>query len=90
MSNQITSAIKEAHGFIQIINICHYLYDKKDIILSASSDSRIKLWKVKTLECFLEIKTYNENTLISACLFMDKKQYFIGAANRIGNLGVFI
>ena len=42
-SNEITSSIKEAHGLILIINIRHYLYDKKDIILSASFYSNIKL-----------------------------------------------
>ena len=88
-SNEITSTIKEAHGFILIINIRHYLYDNKDIILSASFESSIKLWKVRTLECFLEIKKSNDNNLISACLFMDKKQYFIAAANQIRNLRVF-
>ena len=50
ISKGITSTIKQAHGFIIIINIRHYLYDKKDIILSASFDSSIKLWKTRTLE----------------------------------------
>ena len=88
-SNQIISTIKEAHGFILIINIRHYLYDKNDIILSASFDSNIKLWKIKTLECFLEINKSNDNKLISAFLFQDKKQYFIAAANQIRNINVF-
>ena len=89
MSNVITSTIKEAHGFIQIVNIRHYLYDNKDIILSASSDSSIKLWKIRTLECFLEIKAPIENKLISACLFKDKNQYFIAVVHQIRNLRVF-
>ena len=88
-SNEITSTIKEAHEFNRIINIRHYLYDKKDIILSASSTSSIKLWKVRTLECFIEIKEPNENILISACLFEDKKQYLIAMAHDIRNLKVF-
>ena len=88
-SNEITSTIKEAHGFILIINIRHYLYDNKDIILSASYESNIKLWKIRTLECFLEIENTNDNKLVSACLFIDKKQYFIAAANQIRNLRVF-
>jgi WD40 repeat protein len=88
-SNEITSTIKEAHGFFLIINIRHYLYDNKDIILSASLESSIKLWKVRTLECFLKIKKSNVNSLISAFLFMDKKQYFIAVANQIRNLRVF-
>ena len=61
MSNQITSTIKEAHGFSLINIIRHYLYDKQDIILSESFDSSIKLWKIRTLECFLKIKTYKRN-----------------------------
>ena len=89
MSNEITSTIKEAHGFSLIINIRHYLYDKNDIILPDSFDSSIKLWKIRTLECFLEIKKTNDNKLISACLFMDKKQYFIAAVNLSTNLRVF-
>jgi len=89
MSNEITSTIKENHWLIQIINIRQYLYDKKDIILSASFDSSIKLWKIRTLECFLEIKKTNVNKLISACLFQDKKQYFIATVNQIRNLRVF-
>ena len=89
MSNEITSTIKEAHGFTLIINILHYLYDKKDIILSASFDSNIKLWKIRTLECFLEIEKANVNKLVSACLFMDKKQYFIAEVNQYCNLKVF-
>lgn len=88
MSNEITSTIKEAHGFSLIINIRHYLYDKKDIILSASFDSIIKLWKIRTLECFLEIKTSDDINLITACLFMDKKQYFIAVANQLRDLKV--
>ena len=93
MSNQITGTIKEAHGFILIINIRHYLYDKKDIILSASFsasfDTSIKLWKIRTLECFLEINYSIGNKLISTCLFMDKKQYFIASAYQFSNLRVF-
>ena len=89
LSNEITSTIKEAHGLIEIINIRHYLYDKKDIILSVSWTSSIKLWKVRTLECFLEIKKTIEDRLISACLFQDKKQYFIAVANNIRNIEVF-
>ena len=58
-SNGITSTIKEAHGFTQIINIRHYLYDKKDIILSASFNSNIKLWKVRTL--LMLYRNYNTN-----------------------------
>ena len=50
LSNEITSTIKEAHGFNIIIIVRHYLYDKKDIILSASFDSSIKLWKTRALE----------------------------------------
>ena len=88
-SNGITSTIKEAHGFTQIINIRHYLYDKKDIILSASFNSSIKLWKVRTLECFIEITNPIENRLISACLFQDKKQYLIAMAIHGRNLNVF-
>ena len=89
MNNKITCIIKEAHGFIQIINVRHYLYDKKDIILSASSGSNIKLWKFITLECFLEIKNNNNYNLISACLFKDKNQYFIAAAYQLRNLKVY-
>jgi len=89
ISNEITSTIKEAHGNIDIINIRHYLYDKKDIILSASFDSSIKLWKTRTLECFLEIEKANVNKLLSACLFMDKKQYFIAEVNQCCNIRVF-
>ena len=89
ISNQITSTIKEAHGFIIIINIRHYLYDKKDIILSASFDSNIKLWKTRTLECLLEIENANANKLISACLFMDKMQYYIAEVNQYCNIRVF-
>ena len=89
MSNEITCAIKEAHGLTQIINIHHYSYDKKDIILSASSDSNIKLWKFRTLECFLEITKTNDKNLISACLFKDKNQYFIATAHQLRNLIIF-
>ena len=90
ISNEITSIIKEDHVLIKIINIRHYLYDKKDIILSASFDSNIKLWKTRTLECFLEIENANLNTLIiSACLFFDKKQYFIAEVNMYCNIRVF-
>ena len=88
MNNKITSTIKEAHGFTQIIHIRHYLYDKKDIILSVSSES-IRLWKFKTLECFAEIKKNNYNNLIFACLFKDKSQYFIAAAHQLRNLSIF-
>ena len=77
ISNEIISSIKEAHGNINIINIRHYLYDKKDIILSASFDSSIKLWKTRTLECFLESEKANVNKLISACLFMDKNNILL-------------
>ena len=90
MNNQIISTIKEAHGFEQIINIRHYLYDKKDIILSAaSSETNIKLWKCRTLECFLEIKKTDDNYLVSACLFQDKNQYFIAAAQQLKKLKIF-
>jgi len=88
MNNEITSSIKEAHGFAQIIHIRHYLYDKKDIILSASSES-IKLWKFKTLECFEEIKKNNYNNLIFARLFKDKSRYFIAVAHQLRNLRIF-
>jgi len=89
MNNEITCSIKEAHGLAQIINIHHYSYDKKDIILSASSDSNIKLWKFRTLECFLEIKKNNDKNLISACLFKDKNQYFIATAHQIKKFNHF-
>ena len=79
---QIISEIKNAHR-CSIINFRHYIYDKKDVIMSISGkNNNIKLWDIISFSCILNFENINQNGYIySACLINNDNQNYIVTSN---------
>ena len=75
--------IRGAHE--ELITNIRYIKDnshKRDLVLSISYDSNIKLWDYNNLECLTEIKNiYKNGYLFSACFLNDKNKLYIIAGN---------
>ena len=83
IDNKKISVIKGAHKEL-ITNIRHSLdiNKKRDLILTISYDSNIKLWDYNNLECLTDIiDIYNNGYLFSACFFKAKNILNIIASN---------
>lgn len=83
-SNKKISEIKNAHKDF-ILSFRHYLdkINNEDCIISISSyDNNIKLWKISSLECILNLTNiYNFGILESACFLYYEKKNFIVTSN---------
>ena len=75
--------IKGAHN--ELITNIRYIKDlpnKRDLVLSISYDSNIKLWDYNNLECLTDINNiYESGYLFSACFLYDNNKLYIIASN---------
>ena len=75
--------IKGAHN--ELITNIRYIKDlpnKRDLVLSISYDSNIKLWDYNNLECLTDINSiYESGYLFSACFLYDNNKLYIIASN---------
>ena len=75
--------IKGAHEEL-ITNIRHIKdnSNKRDLVLSISYDSNIKIWDYNNLECLTEIKNiYESGYLFSACFLYNNNKFYIITSN---------
>ena len=83
IDNKKINTIKGAHKEL-ITNLRHNLdkTNKKDLLLSISYDSNIKLWDYNNLECLINIDNiYKSSYLFSACFLNDNGIYYIVTSN---------
>ena len=75
--------IKGAHN--ELITNIRYIKDlpnKRDLVLSISYDSNIKLWDYNNLECLTDINNiYESGYLFSSCSLYDNNKLYIIASN---------
>ncbi len=75
--------IKGAHN--ELITNIRYIKDlpnKRDLVLSISYDSNIKLWDYNNLECLTDINSiYESGYLFSSCFLYDNNKLYIIASN---------
>ena len=81
LNNQIISEIKNAHKNF-IFSFKHYLdsINNVDLIMSISSyDNNIKLWKISSLECMLNLTNINNSGKLEAACFLcyENKNYIL-------------
>ena len=83
IENKKINSIRGAHKEL-ITNIRHTKDDKnkRDLLISISYDSNIKLWDYNILECLADIADiYKSGYLFSACFLKDKEIFYIITSN---------
>ena len=83
IENKKINAIKGAHKEL-ITNFRHIqdIKNKRDLVISISYDSNIKLWDYTNLECLTDIENIYENGyLFSSCFLNNKDNIYIITSN---------
>ena len=83
IENKKINAIKGAHKEL-ITNFRHIqdIKNKRDLVISISYDSNIKLWDYTNLECLTDIENIYENGyLFSSCFLNNKDKIYIITSN---------